>query len=154
MSGPEWRLPEEVRNRARMFVLDGMGVMLGAVAFAERDGDRCLERYLEAAATPGPATVAGMGRKTTPMMAAFANGSLSEVLDCQDSNLTAKLHNGAAIIPTALAMGEVLASGGFRRACERRALLATLFAIVNNHVENLAPGSYRFRARNTRRNTS
>lgn len=105
-------LPEEVRNRARMFVLDGMGVMLGAVAFAERDGDRCLERYLEAAATPGPATVAGMARKTTPMMAAFANGILSEVLDCQDSNLAAKIHNGAAIIPTALAMGEVLASGG------------------------------------------
>ena len=77
-------LPEEVRNRARLFVLDGVSVMLGAVAFAKRDDDRCLERYLEAAAEPGPATVAGMGRKTTPMMAAFANGTLSEVLDCQD----------------------------------------------------------------------
>lgn len=105
-------LPEEVRNRARKFVLDGIGVMLGAVAFAERDGDRCLQRYLDAAATPGPATIAGMGRKTTPMMAAFANGNLSEVLDCQDSNLAAKMHCGAAIIPAALAVGELRESGG------------------------------------------
>ena len=105
-------LSEEVRNRTRMFVLDGLGVMLGAVAFAERDGDRCLDRYLELAAPPGAGTVVGSRLKTTPMMAAFANGTLSEVLDCQDTNITARIHNGAAIIPAALAMGEVLASSG------------------------------------------
>ena len=33
----------------------------------------------------------------------------------------------------------------------RSALDATLPAIVNSHVENFAPGTYRFRARYTRR---
>ena len=75
-------------------------------------GDRCLDRYLELAGPPGAGTVAGSRLKTTPMMAAFANGTLSEVLDCQDTNITARIHNGAAIIPAALAMGEVLASSG------------------------------------------
>ena len=36
----------------------------------------------------------------------------------------------------------------------RSALEATLPAIVNSHVENFAPGTYRFRARYTRRKTS
>jgi 2-methylcitrate dehydratase PrpD len=105
-------LPEEVRYRTRLFVLDGLGIMLGAVAFARNDDDRCLEGYLELTAPSGAATVVGMDRKTTPMMAAFANGTLSEVLDCQDTNIACRIHNGAAIIPAALAMGEVLSSSG------------------------------------------
>ena len=105
-------LPEEVRYRTRLFFLDGLGIMLGAVAFARHDDDRCLEGYLELTAPSGSATVVGMDRKTTPMMAAFANGTLSEVLDCQDSHIASRIHNGAAIIPTALAMGEILSSSG------------------------------------------
>ena len=92
-------LPEEVRHRSRMFVLDGFGVMLGAVTFAEQDGDYCLDHYLELAAPPGSGTIVGSRRRTNPMMAAFANGTRSEVLDCQDTNITARIHNGAAIIP-------------------------------------------------------
>ena len=106
------QLSEDVCARARLFVLDGLGIMLGAVAFARRDGDRCLENYLELAAPAGPVTVVGSGRTTTPMMAAFANGTLSEVLDCQDTNITARIHNGAAIVPATLAVGEDLGSPG------------------------------------------
>ena len=105
-------LPEEVRYRTRLFVLDGLAIMLGAVAFARHDDDRCLSGYLELTAPSGSATVVGMDRKTTPMIAAFANGTLSEVLDCQDTNIACRIHNGAAIIPAALAMGEVLSSSG------------------------------------------
>jgi len=105
-------LPEEVRHRARMFVLDGLGVMLGAVTFAEQDEDYCLDHYLELAAPPGRGTIVGSRRRTNPMMAAFANGTRSEVLDCQDTNITARIHNGSAIIPAALAMGEELTSSG------------------------------------------
>jgi 2-methylcitrate dehydratase PrpD len=106
------QLSEEVRARARLCILDGIGVMLGAVEFARRDADQCLERYLELAAPPGAATVVGSRRTTTPMMAAFANGVLSETLDCQDTNIPARIHNGAAVVPAALAIGEVTGATG------------------------------------------
>ena len=47
-------LPGRVQDLTRLFVLDGLGIMLGAVAFARRDEDHCLERYLEFAAPDGP----------------------------------------------------------------------------------------------------
>jgi 2-methylcitrate dehydratase PrpD len=105
-------LPDQVRARARLFVLDGIGVMLGAVAFAEHEGDHTLEAYLDAVAPDGSATVVGTPRMTSPMMAGFANGTRSEVLDSQDTNIECRIHNGAAIIPTALAMGEVTDASG------------------------------------------
>ena len=105
-------LPDEVRARARLFVLDGIGVMLGAVAFAEQEGDHTLEAYLDAVAPDGPATVVGTPRMTSPMMAGFANGTRSEVLDSQDTNIECRIHNGAAIIPAALAMAEVSGASG------------------------------------------
>jgi 2-methylcitrate dehydratase PrpD len=41
-----------------------------------------------------------------PDFAAFANGTLAETLDFQDSNTIVLTHNGTAIIPAALAPGE------------------------------------------------
>ena len=105
-------LPEEVRYRTRLFVLDGISVMLGAVAFAKSNQDRCLESYMDMMAPPGDCTVVGTARTTTPMMAGFANGTMSEVLDCQDTNIDCRIHNGSAIIPAALNMGEVTDASG------------------------------------------
>lgn len=99
-------LPQDVRERCRMSVLDAIGIMLGAADFAARDGDHCLKNYLRATATPGPATVLGYGIQTTPLMAVFANGTLSEALDCQDSNLWIRSHSGTSAIPTALALAQ------------------------------------------------
>lgn len=99
-------LPPDVRERCRMSVVDAIGIMLGAADFAKRNGDRCLENYLEAMAPAGKTTVLGYGIRTTPLMAAFANGTLMEVLDCQDSSFWSLAHNGTPIIPTALALAE------------------------------------------------
>ncbi|MBI4189398.1 MAG: MmgE/PrpD family protein [Betaproteobacteria bacterium] len=99
-------LPPDVRERCRMSFLDAIGIMLGAADFAKRDGDRCLETYLEGMAPPGKATVLGYGIRTTPLMAAFANGTLMEALDCQDSNMKALMHSGSSVIPTALVLAE------------------------------------------------
>ena len=99
-------MPADLRDRTRMAVLDGLGIMLGAVDFARTNGDEALERYLASVAPEGPATVVGLGRRTSVMTAAFANGTLSEVLDCSDCNLTARIHNGPAVVPTALALAE------------------------------------------------
>ena len=99
-------VPADVRDRARVFLLDFVAVALGAVDFNARNRDRLLERYLATAATPGPCTVLGLGVRTTPPLAAFANGTLAEALDFQDSNMDVSTHNGAPVIPAALALGE------------------------------------------------
>ena len=101
-------LPPDVRERCRFFLLDAVGVALGAAAFFKHNDDRCLERYLEAVASAGSATVLGYGIKTTPPVAAFANGTLAESLDFQDSQMDALTHNGTPIIPAALALAEHL----------------------------------------------
>lgn len=77
-------VPKPLREECRLFVLDAISVMTGAAHFARMNGDVTLATYLHATAAPGPATVVGHGLDTTVMMAAFGNGTLSEVLDCQD----------------------------------------------------------------------
>ena len=104
--------PEDLRDRMKMALLDALGIMLGAAHFARINGDRELIDYLAATAPPGPATVVGHGLRTTAMMAGFANGTLCEVLDCQDCNLTARIHNGAGVTPTVLALAEANGASG------------------------------------------
>ena len=100
-------LPEDVVERARMFVLDGAAVMVGAAAFARENDDHMLRNYLELVApSQGPSTVIGHGMRTSPILAAFANGALMEVLDYSDSNLEHLTHNGTPVLPAALAVAE------------------------------------------------
>ncbi len=101
-------IPRDVRDRSRIFLLDCIGVALGAADFFKRNGDRLIERYLHAVAPPGPCAVLGYGVRTTPTLAAFANGTLAEALDFQDSNMDVLTHNGSPIVPAALAVGEAL----------------------------------------------
>jgi 2-methylcitrate dehydratase PrpD len=100
-------LPPDVVERGRMFLLDGAAVMVAAAAYARENDDRMLANYLEAVAPPdGPSTVIGHGIRTSPMMAAFANGCMMEVLDYSDSNLGNLTHNGTPVLPAALAVAE------------------------------------------------
>lgn len=101
-------IPADVRDWSRIFLLDFVGVALGAAHFYKRNGDRLIARYLDAVARPGPCAVLGYGVHTTPTLAAFMNGTLAEALDFQDSNMDVLTHNATPIIPAALAMGEQL----------------------------------------------
>jgi 2-methylcitrate dehydratase PrpD len=105
-------LPEDLVERMRKALLDGLAIMLGAADFGRVNGDRELTTYLDDTAPSGASTVVGFGRRTTPMMAAFANGSLCEVLDYQDCNLTARIHNGSAVTPAVLALAEASGASG------------------------------------------
>ena len=54
--------------------------------------------YLNAAAPPdGPATAAGHRIRTSPVVAAFANGCMREVLDYSDSNRGNLTHSGTPV---------------------------------------------------------
>src|SRR4051812_27465566 len=88
-------LPADVREQPRHFLLDFLAVALGAVDFFRHEDIGLLAGYLDAVATPGPASVLGHGRRTTPALAAFANGTLAEALDFQDSNMDILTHNGS-----------------------------------------------------------
>jgi len=99
-------LPDEIQHRSRFFLLDAVGIMLAAVLFHRTDGQSELENFVDLAHTDGPASLIGLGRTSTPSLAALVNGTLSEVLDCQDTNLAARMHNGSAAIPVALALSE------------------------------------------------
>ena len=104
-------LPSEVVERSRMFLLDGAAVTVAAAAFARENDDRLLQTYLDLVApADGPSSVIGYGRRTSPMLAAFANGAMMEVLDYSDSNLEHLTHNGTPVLPAALAMAEHLAA--------------------------------------------
>ena len=101
------KLPPDVIERSRMFVLDGAAVMVGAAAYARENNDRMLGNYLKAVApADGPSSVIGYGLRTSPMLAAFANGAMMEVLDFSDSNLGNLTHNGTPVLPAALAVAE------------------------------------------------
>ena len=113
-------LSSEIQERAKMFILDAAGVMLGGVALHEANGDKHLSQFMEDMGPPGEASIVGYQQRTTPMLAAFANGNLSQTLDCQDTSLTGKIHTGSAVIPTVLAMGESLGASG------RKVIAATI----------------------------
>jgi 2-methylcitrate dehydratase PrpD len=115
-------LPQPVRERARMSLLDGLAIMLGAAGFARHTGDRRLEDYIQLAGMPGESTAIGYGRRCAPLLAAFVNGTSSEVLDFSDCILTARNHPGATILPAALALVET------RRVTGRQFLAAMMLA--------------------------
>jgi 2-methylcitrate dehydratase PrpD len=103
-------LPAATQHAASRALLDGLGVMLAASAqspeilpFAEH----------ARAGGSGPATVLGFGWKTTPVLAAFANGAMAHALDFEDAFDAAPCHPNAALLPAVLAAAQMrLAAGG------------------------------------------
>ena len=61
-----------------------------------------------AAGGEGSATVIGQGAKTTPAMAAFANGAGAHAFELDDVHEEAISHPGAVVVPAALALAEEL----------------------------------------------
>jgi 2-methylcitrate dehydratase PrpD len=131
-------LPADVRDWARIFLLDFAGVALGAAHFFARNGDRLMRRYLDSVASRGPCTVIGYGVRTTPDLAAFANGTLAEALDFQDSNMDVLTHNGTPIIPAVLALGEALQA---RWAAAAAAMIAG-YEVHTRLLATLQPGHW------------
>ena len=99
-------LPEDIRRLARVALLDTIGVMLAGHAFLESERDDRLARYLDTVAGPEQATALGFHRRGPWNAAAFANGALVEVLDWQDTTMSARLHSCSGTIPAVLAMAE------------------------------------------------
>jgi 2-methylcitrate dehydratase PrpD len=103
-------VPAPVTERARLLILDGLGVGLASNAypFAERSlaGIRAL------ADSGGSCSVIGRSERFPVRDAALANGILIHGLDFDDTHLRSIIHATAACLPCALSLAEALDASG------------------------------------------
>src|SRR3954453_20707980 len=94
-------VPKNAIEPAKNVILDTIGVALAAVdhPIGKIMADHATDAGLDS--IPGPATVFGSGIKTSPEMAARANGTLANALDFDDGS-----HLATHILPTVLAVAE------------------------------------------------
>lgn len=101
------KLPPEVMQKGRSHLLDSVAaVVSGSTLKAGKLG-------LEHARAQGgreECSVLGTNLKTTPILAAFANGMSGHADETDDSN--SQLHPGCAIVPAALALAEAQSRNG------------------------------------------
>jgi len=116
VAGLAWdTLPVAVRERARLFVLDQVGIALRARHAADLSPPmaRALARLGHSGGGAGRgATVIGDAGGYTPAAAALFNGNLGHALDFDDTHAPGSIHSGAPIVPAALAAAEMCGAGG------------------------------------------
>ena len=91
-------IPELAVSRAKTAILDTIGVTL---AGSRLSTGRMMMDYVEGTGAAGVATVFASNQKSSPELAALANGLLAHVLDYDDRG-----HVSTHTLPAALALGE------------------------------------------------
>jgi 2-methylcitrate dehydratase PrpD len=104
-------LPEPVRARAQDACLDGTGAMLAALHPAVTTSVR-IGRFAERVGGEGRASLIGRRRRSDPVSAALANGTLGYACDVEPFHPEAILHPIACILPAALAAAEHRGASG------------------------------------------
>ncbi len=105
-------IPPDIRRLARVNMMDGIGVIVAGQAFLEHESDFRLKNYISLQSGAGQSTALGFNQSLSMQNAGFVNGSLSEVLDWQDTTMPARLHSGSGTVPAVLAAGEWRKSSG------------------------------------------
>ena len=106
-------LPEAVRQRTRLIVLDTLGAMLSA-SRPVFPGPRRLAQFLAADGPAGDCTIVGTTLRTSATDAALMNGYLGYALDIESHHGAAVVHAAAGILPAALAEAQQGDAGGDR----------------------------------------
>lgn len=102
-------VPEAALVSARNALVDTLGVAIAGTL--EPVGDIALRWVRDLGARP-QATFWGHDVATSPAEAAFANGICSHALDFDDSHPSLRGHPSATLVPSALAVGEVVGAAG------------------------------------------
>ena len=102
-------IPEAVRERARIQILDAVGVGFAANAFPFAAKAMSGIAALDGS---GDCSVVGRPERLAPRDAALANGVLMHGLDFDDTHLASIVHASVAALPCALALGEHLDADG------------------------------------------
>ena len=101
------KLPVEVIQKGKSHLLDSFAAVVSGSTL--KPGKLGLQHAREQGGKE-QCSVLGTNFKTTAIMAAFANGMSGHADETDDSN--SQLHPGCAIVPAALAMGELHNRGG------------------------------------------
>ena len=96
-------LPADVIERARLHILDGVGL---ALASHTQEYAPVALAGIDAMSGPGNSTVIGTRTRYSARDAALANGLLVHGLDYDDTHPMSIVHPTVASLPTALAIGE------------------------------------------------
>jgi 2-methylcitrate dehydratase PrpD len=102
-------LGDDVVERVRWIIADCLPVIGAGMQTPEL---KALVAAQLAAASPGPATIIGAGRKANAFDAALLNGTAGTALELDEGNLFAKGHPGIQVVPAAVAAAEELYSTG------------------------------------------
>lgn len=97
-------VPRHALETAKRSLLDAVGVTFAASALGEMA--EAFANIAREGGAPAGATAIGFGFKTSPAMAAFANGAMAHALDYEDTFDPALVHPNAAVVPAALAVAE------------------------------------------------
>ncbi|WP_234188228.1 MmgE/PrpD family protein [Shinella sp. NM-101] len=104
-------LPAAVRDMAGTLVVDGTAALVAA-ANVEYSTGRIIADFAREQGGNPVASVVGHGFKTSPVMAALANGTMGYACDVEPHHPEGILHPVAVMIPTAMALGEGLGIEG------------------------------------------
>jgi len=107
LAAREVTLPSEVIQKGKSHLLDSLAAIVSGSTL--KPGKLGLQHAREQAGS-ADCTVLGSNCKTTPILAAFANGMSAHADETDDSN--SQLHPGCAIVPAALAIAESENRGG------------------------------------------
>ena len=109
-------LGDEVADRTKYLLLDYLGVAI-AGSLSESSGP--VHRMLYRSPCLGPCTVIGTATKTSPELAALANGTAAHSLELDDTHQAGSIHLGVVIFSTAIALSQAhpeIAAGEFMAA--------------------------------------
>src|ERR1700730_1714357 len=102
-------MPTEVVDRARMFVLDYLGVTLTGSFIRS---SRIIGDVVETMGGKEKCTVIGREYRSSPMMAALVNGTTGHAIEMDDDHRTSVLHPAVAVVPAAIAVAEWSGASG------------------------------------------
>jgi 2-methylcitrate dehydratase PrpD len=92
------------RAVTRRAVVDAIGVTTAASGLGE--GCDAFAALAKESGEGGPCSVLGFDFRSSPVMAAFANGAMAHALDFEDTHDATLVHPHAAVVPSALAIAE------------------------------------------------
>jgi 2-methylcitrate dehydratase PrpD len=102
-------LPEEVTEQAKYHLLDTIAAMISG---SELPPGQAAQRYVREHGGNGATTVVGVALTAAPIDAALANGVMAHSDETDDSHNESRSHPGCAVVPAALAAGEVYGIDG------------------------------------------
>ncbi|MEW6443090.1 MAG: MmgE/PrpD family protein [bacterium] len=98
-------LPPEVVAKVKHYLLDVIGCTVRARD--EKQAEAVMAVIREQGGTPA-ASVFARGFKTSPMYAAFANGTMGHIYDYDDDHREGTMHPSVSVYPAVFALGEKL----------------------------------------------